>query len=287
MRLEVEERCGYADTTTGHPCEHPVDPASDHCAAGHPRRSKRRIRPGAAARAHLQVVPALETVPDIDDVIVRRTPAVRPPSVNTIGEFQSGIAEATKRPPHLTHGTPEARASGHTLKIDVLLTLGSPDLKKVRRKLGARRLSRNQALAFFLTLRDGTNCCYCTAHLTDENRTLEHVVPESRGGVSDMDNLRLACDWCNHHRSNRDVEDFLSSFAFKRRKHQEMRAKTIEPYGGGYDHVGPVVRTRSPYETYRCEACQSTSKRRRLDEVPCVEVIVLQRREEAGAVESA
>ena len=93
-----------------------------------------------------------------------------------------------------------------------------------------------------------------------------------------MDNLRLACDWCNHHRSNRDVEDFLSSFAFKRRKHQEMRTKTIEPYGGGYDHVGPVVRTRSPYETYRCEACQSTSKRRRLDEVPCVEVIVLQRR---------
>ena len=28
--------CDFKDTTTGHPCENPVEPGNDHCAAGHP-----------------------------------------------------------------------------------------------------------------------------------------------------------------------------------------------------------------------------------------------------------
>ena len=41
-------RCGYTDTTTGESCRNPVDPGSDHCAAGHPCVP---LPPGAQASA--------------------------------------------------------------------------------------------------------------------------------------------------------------------------------------------------------------------------------------------
>lgn len=59
-----------------------------------------------------------------------------------------------------------------------------------------------------LAARDGWACCYC-GRLTvekvtdDEDRaTIEHVIPRSRGGGDGLDNLRIACRWCNWTRGN-------------------------------------------------------------------------------------
>lgn len=40
--------------------------------------------------------------------------------------------------------------------------------------------------------------------------TMDHVLPLSRGGTHDLDNLVLACGFCNSSRSARTTEEWLS-----------------------------------------------------------------------------
>ena len=51
-------------------------------------------------------------------------------------------------------------------------------------------------------------CAYCGAK--DVPLEVEHIVPRSRGGVSSVNNLTLACVPCNRAKSNLDIRDFLA-----------------------------------------------------------------------------
>ena len=62
-----------------------------------------------------------------------------------------------------------------------------------------------------LIRRDGSVCHYCPTSMSLTKRdsppephtmTLEHVVPESKGGPSTADNLVLACSECNQKMDN-------------------------------------------------------------------------------------
>jgi hypothetical protein len=46
-------------------------------------------------------------------------------------------------------------------------------------------------------------CHWCECPLTQDSATTDHVVPLSRGGGNDWDNLCLACANCNQQRDNR------------------------------------------------------------------------------------
>ncbi len=48
-------------------------------------------------------------------------------------------------------------------------------------------------------------CEYCQMHQSLQGGTfhVEHVVPRSRGGLSELDNLAWACISCNLHKSDR------------------------------------------------------------------------------------
>jgi hypothetical protein len=48
-------------------------------------------------------------------------------------------------------------------------------------------------------------CEYCRMHQSLQGATfhVEHIVPSSRGGKSDIENLAWACPGCNLHKSNR------------------------------------------------------------------------------------
>lgn len=48
----------------------------------------------------------------------------------------------------------------------------------------------------------GDTCFYCGCELSKETRTIEHVVARSMGGSNKLDNLRLACDYCNKTHKN-------------------------------------------------------------------------------------
>jgi 5-methylcytosine-specific restriction endonuclease McrA len=54
-------------------------------------------------------------------------------------------------------------------------------------------------------------CCYC-GRVTNNipfsklQATLEHVIPKSRGGTNDYDNLVMACSACNNNRGSLPLE---------------------------------------------------------------------------------
>jgi hypothetical protein len=53
--------------------------------------------------------------------------------------------------------------------------------------------------------RAGERCEYCRMHQALQGATfhVEHTLPSSRGGASDLANLAWACPACNLHKSNR------------------------------------------------------------------------------------
>ncbi|MCP5180813.1 MAG: HNH endonuclease [Pseudomonadales bacterium] len=61
----------------------------------------------------------------------------------------------------------------------------------------------NQALF----VRDGNTCLYCGQHYRDGDLTRDHVVPGSRGGRDQWDNVVAACRRCNHLKGNRLLEE--------------------------------------------------------------------------------
>jgi 5-methylcytosine-specific restriction endonuclease McrA len=48
----------------------------------------------------------------------------------------------------------------------------------------------------------GPNCHWCQALLTLDTSTIDHVIPLSRGGLDNANNIVLACEPCNHARGN-------------------------------------------------------------------------------------
>lgn len=57
--------------------------------------------------------------------------------------------------------------------------------------------------------RDNWTCCSCRRSSKDEGITLEvdHILPRSRGGSDDIENLQTLCKKCNIGKSNRDATD--------------------------------------------------------------------------------
>lgn len=45
--------------------------------------------------------------------------------------------------------------------------------------------------------RDGYHCVYCDEDLTQGEIHLDHIIPESKGGPTTIDNLQVTCRKCN------------------------------------------------------------------------------------------
>lgn len=80
-----------------------------------------------------------------------------------------------------------------------------PEIRKPA-KLGASNRARKFRA---LIVRDGDVCHYCGSDLDDETRSLDHVVPRSKGGPNALVNLVLACKRCNSERGDMDYEEFV------------------------------------------------------------------------------
>ncbi|MEE9311019.1 MAG: HNH endonuclease [Planctomycetota bacterium] len=53
--------------------------------------------------------------------------------------------------------------------------------------------------------RDNGQCQYCGIFVRRNDRTIDHVVPQSRGGRNSWDNCVLACGKCNHRKADKLV----------------------------------------------------------------------------------
>jgi 5-methylcytosine-specific restriction endonuclease McrA len=55
------------------------------------------------------------------------------------------------------------------------------------------------------------DCCYCGAPLTARQKTADHIVPLTQGGLHSMTNLAICCISCNSSKQDRTPEQWLTS----------------------------------------------------------------------------
>ncbi len=64
-------------------------------------------------------------------------------------------------------------------------------------------------------LRDHFMCQYCGAKPAREDLTIDHVLPKSKGGRSEWENVVLACQKCNARKGNRLIEQIPNMHLLK------------------------------------------------------------------------
>ncbi|HEX7997659.1 MAG TPA: HNH endonuclease [Pyrinomonadaceae bacterium] len=73
------------------------------------------------------------------------------------------------------------------------------DVRKRRRDAGKQRIR--------IMARDKMRCQYCGTKGTQFELTLDHIIPRSRGGHSDPENLCAACKLCNQRKGDRTPDE--------------------------------------------------------------------------------
>lgn len=94
----------------------------------------------------------------------------------------------------------EVRSQYLTFKIPAVIIMRSYVKTKARRRHFAAN-TRN------VLIRDGFKCAYCGKRLTLGTATKDHVIPESKGGKTNMLNLVAACKKCNNLKDNLSCKD--------------------------------------------------------------------------------
>lgn len=108
------------------------------------------------------------------------------------------------------------------------ITIHVPAVAVLRRnvkaiKTGVRFSKHNVAT------RDDFTCQYCAERLPLSKLSKEHVIPQSRGGKTDWDNIVMACYECNTKKANRTPEQAGMPLLSVPRKPKELPL------------VGPVI----------------------------------------------
>ena len=73
------------------------------------------------------------------------------------------------------------------------------DIRKRRRESGKRR--------FHIFVRDKFRCQYCATKFQPADLTLDHILPSSRGGSDEPENLATSCRRCNQRKGNRTPDE--------------------------------------------------------------------------------
>jgi hypothetical protein len=73
--------------------------------------------------------------------------------------------------------------------------------------------------------RDNYECVYCG---NNKNLTLDHVIPQSKGGKDSWDNLVTACKRCNGEKADLTLEEYGKQIPEPKRPHYLMLMKQTE-----------------------------------------------------------
>lgn len=83
-----------------------------------------------------------------------------------------------------------------------------------------RNRNRWQDIRLAVFRRDGYTCRYCSWHADSEiekqSLTVDHIIPVSKGGRSNMRNLVTACQNCNRKKGARVYRHILKTMAARK-----------------------------------------------------------------------
>lgn len=114
---------------------------------------------------------------------------------------------------------------------------------------GGGWIRQDKRLAIYM--RDGMACVYCLRGLDEEIRfTLDHLIPQSKGGDNHEINLVTCCKICNSRRGNTDVDVWIKAIA------AELGADPQQMWDYVWDHAA------TPITELRKQAKQIIARRR-------------------------
>lgn len=89
--------------------------------------------------------------------------------------------------------------------VHVMLKLPSVIRLRNYKRIPARQQTLTRKHIY---IRDGYLCQYCSKPLKGQDMTLDHVIPESKGGKSTWENLIACCSLCNRKKGNKTLEEW-------------------------------------------------------------------------------
>jgi len=90
-------------------------------------------------------------------------------------------------------------------------------MPKYRRYIDTFKGKKRYAIISKLTEKYGYRCWYCgRLFKNDKEIAIDHIIPISNNGTSDVYNLALACKYCNAHKFYYAADEFLNYLAFIR-----------------------------------------------------------------------
>ena len=76
-----------------------------------------------------------------------------------------------------------------------------------RTDIARRKGKRSKNIKTVLYGKQGGFCNLCKVHFLNVNLTIDHIVPQTKGGLDDDDNLQLLCQRCNSIKGTRTMQE--------------------------------------------------------------------------------
>lgn len=113
------------------------------------------------------------------------------------------------------------RDSLHEMTPEHMATCWNPWCRERLRLQMLRAAAPSRHFAGRRALRESAELCwYCGCVMDDESRSLrrrsiDHVIPQSRGGGNNFENLVVACQWCNGDKGAQTLAEYRNSVALR------------------------------------------------------------------------
>ena len=153
-----------------------------------------------------------------------------PPSIKTLADDTEAIIQTMLRLYPINHLRVEY------LRFDTQM-MQNPDIKGTEYQQGTLQ---GWQLRHYIFARDNWQCQYCDQPSTKNHPiTLDHVIPESKGGPTVVGNLVTACQKCNTKKSNRSLAGFLAEDPERLAKIQQQVEQVVPLTAAG--HLNSVM----------------------------------------------
>lgn len=109
-------------------------------------------------------------------------------------------------------------------------------------------MSLSKKTRFEIFKRDGFTCQYCGEHPPSIVLEVDHIIPVSKKGTDDFDNLITSCFDCNRGKSNKELSTMPQSTVEKTEQMVEKEAQYLE-----YKKVVAKIKRRTKKEVNEIE----------------------------------